>query len=283
MNSETSKREVVRDENNDNCLVSVVIPNYNYGQYIGLCVQSILNQTYKHREIIVVDDGSTDNSIALLEPYLEQITLLRQTNSGVNAARNRGILRAKGSLIALCDSDDYWEPTKLEKQVALMSYQSKVVMVGCSVAYFVEEGKVFEIREALSTGSLRKQYSRNPGVSWIPGAASTGLFRKSDALECGLFDENLRGNGEDWEFFARLSSRGDFLSSNEPLVKGRIHASSRTNISLVDWYHDNCQAFIVFREKTHDLRLFEYLLGRTRLVVSFVKATVKRAVVRARL
>ncbi len=98
-------------------LVSVVLPTYNRAWSLGEAVDSVLAQDYPHIETIVVDDGSTDNTRALLEPYGDRIMVLTQTNQGVSAARNAGIRKSRGELIALLDSDDVWDNRKISCQV----------------------------------------------------------------------------------------------------------------------------------------------------------------------
>lgn len=93
--------------------ISVVIAHYNYGEYVGDAIESVLAQSRPAHEIIVVDDGSTDNSAQVLDRYKDLITLYRQDNAGVSSARNTGIRHASGEWIALLDSDDMWEPDLL--------------------------------------------------------------------------------------------------------------------------------------------------------------------------
>ena len=99
--------------------VSVVIPTYNYGRYICETIDSALAQTYKPLEVIVVDDGSTDDTRERLAAYSDRIRYILQKNSGPAAARNTGIVAAQGEFVALLDSDDLWLPEKVERQVAL--------------------------------------------------------------------------------------------------------------------------------------------------------------------
>ncbi|HID45618.1 MAG TPA: glycosyltransferase family 2 protein [Chromatiaceae bacterium] len=97
--------------------ISVVIPNYNYALYIGEALNSVLAQSVQPYEIIVVDDGSTDNSVQIVRSYGDKVRLIEQENQHVSAARNAGIKAAKGNWIALLDSDDLWHPRKLEFQI----------------------------------------------------------------------------------------------------------------------------------------------------------------------
>ena len=111
--------------------VSVIIPVYQGDRFLTEAIESVLNQTYTNYEIIVVDDGSTDNSCGVLQPYLEKIRYIYQENQGVAAARNRGIQMAQGELIAFLDQDDFWLPDKLTLQVACFDTQPELGIVHC--------------------------------------------------------------------------------------------------------------------------------------------------------
>src|SRR3990172_2985097 len=110
-------------------LVSVVIPTYNSAQFIGEAVRSVLEQTYSHHEVIVVDDGSTDNSEDVLRLFGERIQYIHQENRGPSAARNGGIRLAKGDYICFLDADDLWLPGELEVQVSFMGCHKDVGLV----------------------------------------------------------------------------------------------------------------------------------------------------------
>jgi len=109
--------------------VSVVIPTYNRASMVAEAIESVLSQSYKDLEVIVVDDGSTDNTEDVLRPYFSQITYIKQENRGNAAARNKGLKEAKGVLIAFNDSDDLWVHDKLEKQVGFMDEHPDIDMV----------------------------------------------------------------------------------------------------------------------------------------------------------
>ena len=106
-------------------LVSVIIPCYNQGKYLAEAIESALNQTYPHVEVIVVNDGSTDNTAEVAARYAGRITYVEQENGGPSAARNAAIGVATGSLIAHLDSDDRWSPQKLERQVPMFADPQK--------------------------------------------------------------------------------------------------------------------------------------------------------------
>jgi len=126
--------------NEDRPSVSVVIPTYNCARYLPEAVDSVLAQTYRDFETIVVDDGSTDNTPEVLAPYGDQIRVIRQANAGRSAARNAGVLAAQGEYIAFLDADDLWLPQKLEKQIALLDARPEVGWVYSDFRRFSEEG-----------------------------------------------------------------------------------------------------------------------------------------------
>jgi len=111
--------------------VSIIIPVYQGDRFLAEAIESVLNQTYTNYEIIVVDDGSTDNSREVLLPYLDKIRYVYQENQGVAAARNRGIKIARGEFIAFLDQDDFWLPDKLALQVACFNAQPELGIVHC--------------------------------------------------------------------------------------------------------------------------------------------------------
>ena len=111
--------------------VTVVIPTYNRAKVILRALETAFAQTYRNLEIIVVDDGSTDDTTAVLAPYWERIHYIHQSNQGASAARNRGIQEATGEFIAFLDSDDEWLPAKLERQIELLEARPDLSFVAC--------------------------------------------------------------------------------------------------------------------------------------------------------
>src|SRR5215472_17381180 len=123
-------------------LVSVVIPTYNRAAMITRTIENIFAQTYSNIELIVVDDGSTDDTQAKLSGFGDRIRIITQSNSGPAVARNRGAAAARGEIIAFQDSDDLWRPTKLARQVALLSqYNNIATCCLCNALMGVSGGK----------------------------------------------------------------------------------------------------------------------------------------------
>lgn len=154
----------------DSPLVSVVIPAYNAETTIIPCVESVLNQTYKYLEIIVIDDGSTDMTHVILKEYkkrfcLDSVQIVRQNNAGPSAARNLGIELAKGEYIAFLDSDDLWYPEKIEKQIECFR-ERNATLVGCKCCIGDENRKQIskDLVEITFEKLLCRNYFHTPSV-----------------------------------------------------------------------------------------------------------------------
>ena len=219
----------------DQRLVSVIIPMFNAEMFIKETIASVNAQTYSNVEIVVVDDGSTDDSYGLVEQAaLESrfpITLLTQVNSGVSASRNRGVAVSKGDSIAFLDADDLWAPTKLADQVAALSMNPRGAGVLCGYTQFesttnrvvsevVPSGAVQFIRDWLSL--------RGPG----PLLPSTLLMDRRMWDEINGFDERL-STAADADFGFRLVKKGSLLIIPAPLVhyrlsEGQMHRNPMT-------------------------------------------------------
>ena len=180
--------------------VSVVIPAYNSAKYSAEAIASVLNQTYTDYEIIVVNDGSTDNTRAVVEPYLDHIRYLEQENRGVSATRNRGIYLARGELIAFLDADDIFMPHKLEQQVALFNSQFDLGIINSGFRMITEEGK--EIQDV-------ERWHEIPDLTsevWLlhkPVLPSAMMFKKFWLLKVGGFDPRFTAS-EDVDVVLRM-------------------------------------------------------------------------------
>jgi glycosyltransferase involved in cell wall biosynthesis len=202
--------------------VSVIIPTYNRARYVVEAVESVFAQTFKDYEVIVVDDGSTDNTKQVLEPYRGRIRYVRQENRGLAAARNRGVREARGELVAFLDSDDCWEPRMLE---GILKTFEKHPDVG---AVFVAE------REMDKDGQPRERVhtKRSPGLFFTPesmvskdtgvGCGRPPVVRKKWLDALGGFDESMR-SAVDCEMWIRYSFHVPMILHPEPLVRRRVH------------------------------------------------------------
>jgi glycosyltransferase involved in cell wall biosynthesis len=205
--------------------VSVIIPNFNYGRYIEAAVESALAQTRPPKEIIVVDDGSTDDSLSRLSRFGDQITVLRQNRMGVGAARNHGASVSSGNIIAFLDSDDIWTPDKLESQLRCFESDSTIGLVTCQIRKFSEGQEASKISShALRSDDANEFLLMNREVV-VNGSAL--LVRRQLFDELGGFDENPDLHpSEDWEFFYRAMKASRIAAVDAELVKYRIHDSN---------------------------------------------------------
>ena len=207
-----------------NPLVSVIIPTYNRTNLIGGAIQSVLNQTFQDFEIIVIDDGSTDNTEETVNSFnnIKIRYISHSNNRGVSAARNTGIRASRGEYIALLDSDDEWLPGKLDKQIkVLQSESSEVGVVYSDLFYIDENGKnMNKLRNPEKGGYIYEDLLSKNCMS----PPSTLLIKKECFNRVGLFD-NLLNAQEDWDMCIRIAKYYRFALIKIPLVKYRLHSN----------------------------------------------------------
>jgi glycosyltransferase involved in cell wall biosynthesis len=204
--------------------VSVIIPTYQSAKYIKSAVESVLAQTFKDFEIIVVDGGSTDDTRKIAESYGSKIRLLLQNGRGISNARNIGVAAAKGEYIAFLDSDDLWVTTKLERQLEFIKVLNLVGLVYSDGQPFFEErvrtkvlGTLFDVRKP-RRGNITKELLVE---NFIP--CSTVLIRKLCFQEIGNFDESL-SLCEDHDLWLRVSKV--FCIDYQPVVLAKLRSRS---------------------------------------------------------
>ena len=196
-------------------LISVIIPTYNRGKTIRRAIESVLAQSYHQLELIVVDDGSTDGTDQQINEIQDKrFKYIKLTsNLGACHARNVGIEEATGFYIAFQDSDDFWHPDKLEKQVNVMN-QTGADVVGCGVIECIEEGQAYVSPIPIDAKSGFCTTKQVAGKTLF--VTSTFLAR-ADVLKQNLFDENLP-RYQDYELIIRLIQRYRIYFMNEALV-----------------------------------------------------------------
>src|SRR2546427_7996178 len=216
-------------------LVSVIIPNYNYGPYLPQALDSVLAQSYPHVEIVVVDDGSQDESESIIRSYGNRVRSINQKNQGVSAARNRGARESTGELLAFLDADDVWLPAKLERQVELILCDPEIGLVHCGIEEINSEGTSLRtFLDGMQGWVSREMLRFNRSV--IIASGSTALVPRRTFEAVSGFDPKL-STSADWEFCYRVASRQRVGFIPEPLVKYRIHGSNmHANIRLME--HD---------------------------------------------
>ncbi len=194
--------------------ISVIIPTYNSAGYLPLAIESVFNQSYGNVEIIIVDDGSTDNTQEIVKPFLERVAYYRKENGGPSSARNHGIRKSTGDYIAFLDSDDRWLPEKLELQLNIFIKNGSAGLVGCGITNRDEEGK-FLSENRMAQGKL--EFSTRLIFSNIIAAGSTLMISRDVVGRIGLFDEELLG-AEDWDYGLRVFKEYDIYFVEKPLV-----------------------------------------------------------------
>jgi len=232
--------------------VSVVIPSYNRAEWLPATVQSVLAQTHPSTEILIIDDGSTDNTAEVCARFPAPVRHLRQSNAGVGAARNHGMREARGELIALLDSDDVWEPTKLEVQVALHRLRPEI---GWSVTNAITIGldgavlsgrqgfeRNFSLFDGLGVGAeeffarwferVELEAAGTRHVAWCGDAFAPLFLGNFTSPTCvllarslvrwvGGFDESFR-LAEETEYFHRVAARAPLGVITTPLFRWRV-------------------------------------------------------------
>jgi glycosyltransferase involved in cell wall biosynthesis len=201
--------------------VSVVIPTYQCEQYISQSIDSVLAQTFKDYEIIIIDDGSTDNTQELLRKYskMRNIKIFSQSNQGPAAARNLGIRMSSGEFIAFLDADDIWLPNKLEKQITFLEKHPLIDLVYCDSYIFNEkctrQRTLFDISRPFSGKALEELFLSD----FIP--LLTVVVRRSIFNTVGFFDETVIGP-EDYDLWLRICQTKPIDFIHEPLAKYRV-------------------------------------------------------------
>ena len=197
--------------------ISVVLPVYNRASYVGEAIESVLGQTRPPDELIVVDDGSTDDSVAVVERWARpSLRVVRQENRGIGGARNSGLREVTGDLVAFIDSDDLWERDKLERQAVALRESDDVQLVFGHLVEFLSPERADELG-----ASLRVSTDPVPGL-----IATTLLVRRTAAERIGPFDESLRV-GEFVEWMARARDLG--LATRmlpEVVARRRVHGGN---------------------------------------------------------
>jgi glycosyltransferase involved in cell wall biosynthesis len=213
--------------------VSVIIPTHNYGGFLEAAIESVLEQTHQADEIIVVDDGSTDDTPARMKGFAAPVRYIRQENSGVSVARNRGVAESTGDLIAFLDADDYWESTCLETAVAKFESRSDIGLVhwglrefdsstGETIGFYLDGGE-----QGVAENLLLWE------GAMIAGHGAVVVTREAYDY-AGPFDTATEPS-EDWDFCYRVTKKFGVAFVPEPLVNYRSHsAGAHRDISKMD-------------------------------------------------
>lgn len=192
-------------------LVSVVIPAYRCAQYIAQTVESVLGQSYRECEVLVINDGSPDTPLLekALEPFRDRIVYISQPGSGPSSARNRGIIQARGQYIAFLDADDYWAPNHLAKRMELFRQDPGLELVYCDCILLKDEtsvGRAFSLQPQAARVSFDALVVEDCAIG-----TSTAVVLREAIVRAGLFDESF-GRCEDFEMWLRMSLGGSRMA-----------------------------------------------------------------------
>jgi glycosyltransferase involved in cell wall biosynthesis len=217
--------------------VAVVIPAFNGGEFVEAAIDSVLQQTSPPAEIIVVDDGSTDDTperVSEVSRSYPRVRLLRQPNQGVSAARNAGVRSTSAPLVAFLDCDDVWYPQKLASQVGYLRDHPQCVVVGSRLHYYGRNGRV---RGAVGEPTTAARQSDIRSGRYMPLPLSSWLVRRGAFDSAGGFDEQLQSIGqvEDVDLLARLALLGEVQIFPGAALGGyRLHSGSASSASFFD-------------------------------------------------
>ena len=201
--------------------VSVIIPTYNNAAYLRETIDSVLNQSFTDYEILVVDDGSTDQTAEVLKPFLNRIHYIKKTNGGPASARNLGVKESIGEYLAFLDADDRWAKEKLDQQVTLLNADPSVGLVYTSVEIIDENSQRLPQRDKTtpSVYSFLELFEHNVM------ATSSVMARRRCFDEFGLFDEDRDIiSVEDYDMWLRISSKYKLAHIDHPLLQYRLHS-----------------------------------------------------------
>ncbi|MEN8153736.1 MAG: glycosyltransferase [Acidobacteriota bacterium] len=225
-------------------LVSIIIPVFNSESYVKDAISSVIDQTFKDIEIIVIDDGSTDKSLEIISGFKGIKLIKSETNRGVSHTRNRGIRESRGEYIAFLDSDDFWINEKLDKQIKILLKNRSIEGIYGKFKNFFENGVI--IPEYISKQMfLRPEFGKVKNIGTL-------LTERKVFEKIGMFNESIR-SGEDLDWFIRANDSGvNFKFVPEILMHRRLHGS---NLS-----YDS------FDNKKYLLEIFQNSINRKRTI-----------------
>ncbi|HOZ36486.1 MAG TPA: glycosyltransferase [bacterium] len=203
--------------------ISVIMSVYNGQKYVQEAIQSIIDQTSKDWELIVVNDGSNDESGKIIAEFKDEriIIITNKVNLGLTKSLNLALNQAAGEYIARLDSDDISEAERLEKQLTFMEKHPEIVLVGSGVIRINDQGGKMA-NEQVATGPLALKYAL---LLHNPFYHSTIFFRRKEIMAAGGYNEDYRC-AQDFELYSRLAKKYQLNNINEPLVRFRVHQES---------------------------------------------------------
>lgn len=214
--------------------VSIVIPCYNYAKYVQQAIDSALNQTYENIEVIVVNDGSTDNSDSVIREYDNKIVYINKENTGVADTRNVGIAAASGNWVLTLDADDVISKYYVEDAIQLIENEYSLI----TAKAFLHDSNLNYIGRTWPEGNINYNELKLHKLIFKNYIVTTSLFSKELWSKVGGFNTNL-AKVEDWEFWLRLVCNGvdvKYICNREPYLLYRVHGNGKStkNKHLID-------------------------------------------------
>lgn len=238
--------------------ISVGMPAYNAERWIGETLETVLGQTSPAEEIIVVDDGSTDQTAAVARSFGDPVRVVRQSNGGPSAAYNRAFAEATTDYVAMCPADDLWEPSKLEWQRAALAADPRIdVACGGARTFGLEQ---IDFPRSSCTGMCNPETLRRELYDVDLIAAPTAVVRRELHARLGAFREDLAC--EDYEFWLRaLRARANFFFDPRLMVHLRMHGGNLSSQALAMW-EMNHRIHRMYADDVADSALVERTLAR---------------------
>jgi len=205
--------------------VTVLMPAYNAGKYIAEAIESVLQQSFKDFQLLIINDGSTDNTEEIISSFIdERIVLINQSHKGIAVALNKGLSKAHSIYIARFDADDICFPQRLQQQVSFLDNHAGYIIVGGEAEYISEDGQhLFDFKSIGHTHQeiIQKIYS------YCPFIHSSVMYRKEAVIIAGSYSEHAH-NFEDYFLWIQLLRHGKFYNLPQQLIKVRFNPASVT-------------------------------------------------------
>lgn len=260
-------------------LVSVIIPSYNSERFVQYAIESLEKQTYPHLEIIIVDDGSTDQTISRLKALQHQhsFQLIEQANQGPGAARNTGMQQAKGDFICFLDADDRLLPGSIEKRLKCMMQNPTITLIFNDVIrldkqdtpgypFLAHHHFLQKFQKAISSQQDNLYFFNDQyfdcAMEHFPFIWTSSVMMRRDIIEkIGYFDESLRGS-EDIDYWLRIAHAGHVAYIDEALTEWHHYHSIMTKLGNYDFYVDTIRCYQHFRRQLGEKKYLKVAINK---------------------
>jgi len=227
--------------------ISVIIPTYNQSECLKEAIESVLNQTYKNIEIIVIDDGSTDNTLGVVGSFDNKIVCIQQKNKGASSARNIGIKKANGEYLAFLDSDDMWIKNKLEKQIDFIKKNPEIGLLGTGCYQMINIGKVIHKKIFPNKNEILQKDL----IKYNPFIQSSVMVKKDVFNHIDLYDEKFK-ESEDYDLWLRIAQKYKVANLEQALVTKRYYEKGLSKNK------DNKQLYFALKAKKDAIKRGQY-------------------------